>query len=819
MGVMDLPPVTAIRERFTVKLVLLLLIVALIVGGFGSLIYAQTDASLEQDVEGNMEHAAVLQAETLTEGVQGAQTQAVLLAHSGPVQSGDTTQIRAFFDAQADQTDSAIAGIHYVDTANATIEVSTVAGAEGDASDLPWMHVETDGDEPEMVGPYEDPLVDTQAGAIVMDAGPDTRIVVLMDLIAQSEELERPTDSEDSGIHVITEDGLVLFSHDTETVGKIDHHHMGLDFVEKSGYIEVDMDDMDHGDHGHEAYHDEQDAIQASEELGLGGVIHEMEDDHGHTVYVPGETHEEYMHALHEQNPLMAAAEPIDGDGHDHVMAMGYAQVEGADWIVMSHEPVDDAFALQSEITRSVIGLILVSFLGLGLIGAVVGRNTSRSIRQLADSANELEHGNLDASLETTRRDEIGQLYGAFDSMRTSLRESIEETESARARAERRGEELADLATHLQAKAEGFRDVMVEAGEGDLTARMNAASENEAMEAIALEYNEMMDEIESTTIELKRFAEEVAAHSEEVTASTEEVQTASSQVTDSVQQISTLTDKQHETFQIVVDRMEDLSATTEEVASLSSDVAGIAERTAETGTEGRAAASDAVEVLNSIDDDAEAAVTEIERLQSKIVEIEEITDFIQNVAKQTNMLALNANIEASRSGESDEGFSAVAEEVKELATDVQESAAEIDDLVEEISSQTDRTADEVRQTREDVEKNADAIADAIAALDEIAEYANQTHDGTQEISAASQQQAASIEDVVELVDEAEAVSERVSEDASTAAAAAEEQTTALSEVTESAGDLAERSGTLQNRLDEFETDEFPEAESAPSLDD
>ncbi|WP_254862541.1 methyl-accepting chemotaxis protein [Halovivax gelatinilyticus] len=804
MGALSIQPITGLRSRFTVKLVLLLLIVAVVVGGFGGLIYAQTDAALEDDIEQKFEQSAVLQAETIEEGLAANQRQAGLIAQSSAVQSGDTETIGDFFDAQLASMDESVAGIHLVDTEQQTIDVTTT-GAEGsDASALPWSTLAYDPSGPQMIGPYRDDHVGTTVGAITMDVDADTRVVLLIDMVALSERLEHPTASEQSGIHVITDTGIVVMSHNTDAIGLIDHHHMDIEFPQQSGYKEIDMDAMDHDDHvGYDA---QQDAIEVSVILGLGGEIHEMEGHGGHTIYAPGSTHEALMDVM------------VDID-HDGTMSMGYAHVDGADWVVMSHEPRSDAFALQSDITQSVIGLVLVSFLGLGLIGVVVGRNTSRSLKDLAGSAREVEDGNLETSIESSRKDEIGQLYRAFDNMRLSLRESIEETEAARDRAEDRGEELARLATHLEAKAEDFREVMVSAGDGDLTARMDATSENESMEAIASEYNQMVDDIETTVDELKRFAEEVATHSEEVTASSEEVQTASGRVTESVQEISTQTDKQHETYRTVVDRMEDLSATTEEIASLSNEVAGIAERTATAGETGKEAASDAVTAMNAVDEDADAAVTEIERLQSKIIEIEEITDSIQQVAKQTNMLALNANIEASRSGEADEGFSAVAEEVKELATDVQDSAAEIDELVDEIGDQTDRTADEVRDTRKEVSRNADAVAEAIDALDEIATYATQTHDGTQEISAASEEQAASIENVVELVDEAESLSQQVSEEASSAAAAAEEQTTALSEVTDSASDLASRSGSLQERLDEFETGGNPQVQPTTVSDD
>ncbi len=739
-------PVTTLGERirssYALKLLLALFVVVAAVAAIGALIYVQTGTSLADETESTMVQSTELQSESVAEWVDHRRGQTRFLASSDAVRSGETDRIRSTFDAEYERMDPAVTGVHYVDAADYEVLASTQGDAEGSSlADTPWASSDIGGREPTLFGPYESETAEGPVAGFVTKAAGDSDRLVVLEF-----DLVTVSNSLEQPANV---SGSFTHVVDSNGIVALSHHNdrVGEPNVDSSGEPE-----------------------SMAVKRGLDGEVDYVEMEMG------GQT-----------------------------MSMGFAPVEGTDWVIMTHIPTTEAFALQQEITQSVIALVLVSLVGLGVIGIVVGRSTSNSLGTLAEKAGELERGNLDTELESDRRDEIGRLYDAFAEMRDSVRENLRKSEEARNRAEQKGRELAALADHLETKATEFRDVMEQAADGDLTRRMDADSQNEAMSDIATEYNEMMAELERTTDGVKRFADEVAGHGQQVTASAEEVQQAGGEVSQAVQRISDSTERQHETFRAVADGMEEISASTEEISSLSTEVTTIAERTAEAGQEGTTAATAAIEAMDEIDEDAEAAVDEIEQLQAQVDRVDEITEFIQKVAEQTNMLAMNANIEASRNGSDMEGFTAVATEVKELAAETKASADEIDQLVDDITSQTDTTATEVRKTRQGIASSAKTVEQAVDALDEIAGYAKQTYDGTKEIKNASQQQAASTQEIVTMVDEAESLSEHVAKEASTAAAAAEEQTSALAEVTESATQLAERANNLQRHLDEFET--------------
>ncbi|WP_323674458.1 methyl-accepting chemotaxis protein [Halorubellus sp. PRR65] len=513
--------------------------------------------------------------------------------------------------------------------------------------------------------------------------------------------------------------------------------------------------------------------------------------------------------SLHE-SALSAARESGDpqfqeAGGEVHA----YSRVDGTDWVAMTSVDTAQAFQVRNAVLQYV-AFIVLSALGMLAVGAVVlGRQTVTPLARLRDRASEMEDGELNVDLQSNRVDEIGRLYGAFASMRDSLRDQIQEAEMARERAETAREEAEQLNRHLERKADEYSDVMGAVSDGNLTARMDTASENEAMTEIAREFNEMIAEIDRTVANLRTFATEVAGSSEEVTASSEEVQSASRQVSESVQSISDGAERQNEQFQAVSGEMESLSTTTEEIAATTNEVADIAERTAETGREGRAAAEAAIDGMTELESGSKSAVSAIEDLEAEMAQIDELIEFIADIAKETNMLALNANIEASRGGSEaaaeDEGFAVVAQEVKELASETKEAADDIEARLESIQHQTDETVSEVQWTANQVAANTERVEEAASALDEIAEYAAETNRGVQEISATTEQQAASTQEVVAMVSEAATISEETTSEAENVAAAAEEQTASLSEVTESAGHLAQRASQLSRALDRFDT--------------
>ncbi|MFW6317502.1 MAG: methyl-accepting chemotaxis protein [Halorubrum sp.] len=383
----------------------------------------------------------------------------------------------------------------------------------------------------------------------------------------------------------------------------------------------------------------------------------------------------------------------------------------------------------------------------------------------------------------------------------------IQDVEEAKAEVEQRREEVERLNRHLEAKADDYSATMGRAADGDLTVRLDADSESEAMEQIGAAFNEMMDDIEATMRDVQSFAGEVSAAGEKTVTGVETAEARSEDVGRSVAEIAEGADEQREMLEQVSGEMNNLSATIEEVASSTETVADAAQQTASIADEGQDTAGEARDSVRESRASIGETAEKVRVLDERMADIGEIVDLISDIAEQTNLLALNANIEAARAGSGgggSDGFAVVADEVKQLAEETQDAAQEIEELIAGTQAQTQAAVEEVRTAEAHMEAGAEAVEDAADAFAEVAGNAAETDDGIREISKATDDQAASTEETVSMVEEVAGISEATADEADEVSDAADEQLTAMSQATAEAGSLADRAERLRALLREFE---------------
>jgi methyl-accepting chemotaxis protein len=316
----------------------------------------------------------------------------------------------------------------------------------------------------------------------------------------------------------------------------------------------------------------------------------------------------------------------------DREYAVGYAQVPGTDWVVMIHSNTQAAYGEVQSVADQALIATGVGILLIGLFGAALGRNTARSIDRLTGKAEQMEDGDLDVDFSSGRIDNIGRLYTGFANMRDALKQQIEEAEQARKEAEVSRAEAMEMNEYLQETADEYARIMQRCASGGLTERMDPDGENEAMDRIASEFNEMIEELEKTTGQLKSFADEVETAGDIVQTSSESVRDASEQVADSIQKISDDAYDQKE-------RLQDISATMDEIANDLETFA--AENDVDFG-ESLDRIEEIVMILNEVVDLSEETMAEAENVagaaEEQAAELNEVTQRAEDLSRYARPL-------------------------------------------------------------------------------------------------------------------------------------------------------------------------------------
>ncbi len=337
---------------------------------------------------------------------------------------------------------------------------------------------------------------------------------------------------------------------------------------------------------------------------------------------------------------------------------------------------------------------------------------------------------------------------------------------------------------------------------GDLSQSITLQTRDE-LGQVGEAFNRMIVALNKTLQGAQEASERSAASSEQLSEVSRESSLAMRQVAEVVQTVAEGSETQRRMTEDTALAMNEMAIGISRIAESSASVAESAAEATQRAEIGDRELSAAVHQMRSIRESVSQSTGSVTRLDAHSQQIDEIVASIKAIARQTQLLSLNANIEAARAGEHGRGFAVVASEVGKLAEQTQTSVETISLRIGDIRSLIGETVEWMRRTDIETRDGLTFIDRANEAIGAISQSARLVNDQVQEISAASQEISAGVEEVTASVSEVARVALHSAEESQTMAAAAQQQLAALEEIGAASRDLSDMAGGLQDDLGFF----------------
>src|SRR3984893_5922856 len=351
-----------------------------------------------------------------------------------------------------------------------------------------------------------------------------------------------------------------------------------------------------------------------------------------------------------------------------------------------------------STVLNITLGCV-ISFVLLGVVGVILTRNIAGPLREVSAAAQRIALGDLSVGvISNGRRDEVGVLAKTFAEMADSLGQ------------------MASVAGKIST--------------GDLTVEVKPKSDKDTLGKAFLA---MRENLRRVTREIQESISVLSSSAQEIVATTAQVASAATETATAVSETTTTVEEVKQTAQLSSQKAKYVSETAQKAAQVSQG--------------GKKSAAESIDAMKQIREQMESIAESIVRLSEQSQAIGEIMLTVNDLAEQSNLLAVNASIEAAKAGDQGKGFAVVAQEVRNLADQSKQATAQVRSILGEIQKATNAAVMVTEQGSKAVEVGVQQAARAGESVQQLAESIAEAAQAAAQIAASSQQQMAGMDQV------------------------------------------------------------------------
>ncbi len=520
-------------------------------------------------------------------------------------------------------------------------------------------------------------------------------------------------------------------------------------------------------------------AMLAEKRWGQNG----MPDPLGETALVP---------AIGARSPLTLEWHVGGADYHAAVVPL-----EQTRWTYVTALPTSAFEAAAVDLLRvSIAAVVAGLILAIG-VSALVARPIGRSLGRLTRVAEALAEGDPEQDVPMRSRDEVGRMADAFRRIQAYQRD-LASAASALATGNLRHE--VQPASDRDLLGQAFASMR--AGLADLVTRVQASSRELADTSARL--GRAADQTGAAVQQVTGAIQNMATGAQDTSRSAQETNAAVAQLSQAIDGIARGAGEQAKQVQQASATASQMATGVEQVAANANQVAATSEQTKAAAEHGARAVQETVEGMAEIKTVVGQAAASVEELGALGEKIGAVVQTIDDIAEQTNLLALNAAIEAARAGEHGKGFAVVADEVRKLAERSSRETKQIAELIQQVQQGTQQAVKAMEAGSGKVEAGAEkaevagqalgeiltAVEQTVAQVTDIASAAQQMAAGARSVTDAMQSMSAVVEENTAATEQMSAQSNQVTGAIQSIAAVAEEQSASTEEVSASAEEMS-----------------------------